>query len=193
MRLAWIFLLGAACGGGAVMLPKLAAHLWSNRHDSSQRSVAATGGVRAHTEEKFAFTAHAPIGQVAPLFGADGERAWAPEWEPEFLYPSPVRDIQGMVFTVRHGHTKAAWVNTEFNLKEGRIQYVYVLPDILITVISLQLTPMGNETHVEVEYARTALSAEGIARVRHMADQDRIAGPEWETQVNGYLQSRNGQ
>ncbi len=191
MKMTLLFLLGAVCGGGAAMLPKLAHHLHGASH-GDKKDAGVAGDTRAHTEERFAFTAHAAMEQVAPLFGADRERLWAPGWEPEIMYPSPVRDIQGMVFTVRHGHTKAAWVNTEFNLKEGQFQYVYVLPDILITVISLQLTPMGNETRVDVEYDRTSLSAEGDAGVHHMAEQDRKAGPEWELQVNSFLKAQKG-
>ena len=97
-----------------------------------------------------------------------------------------------MVFTVQHGNQKAVWVNTEFNLKDGRVQYVYVVPETLVTVISLQLTVMGNETRVDVGYDRTALNAEENARVQHLAEQDRQAGPEWAMQVNGYLKSRKG-
>lgn len=92
-----------------------------------------------------------------------------------------------MVFTVAHNHLRSTWVNSEYDLKSGRIQYVYVIPDALVTVITLRLTPVGEQTQVEVEYERTALSAEADAHVRHLAEGDRRAGPEWEAQVNGYL------
>jgi hypothetical protein len=100
----------------------------------------------------------------------------------------PAADEEGMVFTVAHDHLKAAWVNTEFDLKNGRIQYVYMIPDVLVTVITLRLRPEGDHTQVEVEYDRTALSPEADAHVRHMAEGDRTSGPEWEKQVNGYLE-----
>ena len=45
--------------------------------------------------------------QTAPLFGANEERKWAPDWKPQFVYPNPARDQQGMVFQVAHGHTPA--------------------------------------------------------------------------------------
>jgi hypothetical protein len=80
-------------------------------------------------------------------------------------------------------------VNTQFDLKNGRIQYVYVIPDALVTVITLQLKPDGDQTHVEVAYDRTALSAEADSHVHHMAEGDRNSGPEWEKQVNDYLGS----
>jgi hypothetical protein len=92
-----------------------------------------------------------------------------------------------MVFVAAHSHRKSVWVNTEFDAKKGRIRYVYVIPDMLVTLITLQLTPEGDKTRVEVEYDRTALSAEADAHVRHMAEGDCASGPEWEKQVNGYL------
>jgi hypothetical protein len=130
--------------------------------------------------------------QVAQLFGAEKERVWAPGWDPHFIHPVPASDEQGMVFAVAHGHLKSVWVNTEFDPKSGRIQYVYVIPDALVTMITIRLTPEGNQTRIEVEYDRTALSAEADAHVRHLAEQDRASGPDWEKQVNGYLQKGTG-
>ena len=54
----------------------------------------------AHTRTAFDFTVNAPLEQAAPLFGADKERVWAPGWNPQFLYPNPAHDQQGMVFQV---------------------------------------------------------------------------------------------
>jgi hypothetical protein len=186
MRGAWVFVIGAVCGAAGALLPRAAMHAHATLYET-HRGQTMSGTVRAHTEEKFVFTARAPMEQVAPLFGADRERVWSSKWEPTFIHPLPATDAQGMVFTVAHGHLASVWVNTVFDLKNGRVQYVYVIPDALATVITLQLTPQRNETHVEVEYARTALSAEADEHVRHMAEQDRSAGTEWETAVNEYL------
>src|ERR1700728_3310289 len=69
-------------------------------------------GAVVHVRNEFEFTAHAPYQVVAPLFGADGERAWAGgDWDPHFLYPQPAQDVQGAVFTIRHGHRQAYWIN----------------------------------------------------------------------------------
>jgi hypothetical protein len=67
------------------------------------------------------------------------------------------------------------------------VQYVYVIPDVLVTVITLKLRPDGNQTQVEVQYDRTSLSATSDSHVQHLAEQDRKSGPEWEAQINGYL------
>jgi hypothetical protein len=186
-----LFALGVVCGVVVMALPRIATHLhaaWRARHESGSTF----GSGRTHTEEKFTFTAHGSLEQVAPLFGADKERVWAPGWNPQFIYPLQAADQQGMVFTVAHGHRKSAWVNTELDLKNGRIQYVYVIPEALVTVITIRLTPDGKQTRVEVAYDRTSLSAEGDAHVRQMAEQDHKAGPEWEEQVNEYLKKSEG-
>jgi hypothetical protein len=188
VRGSWLFVIGAICGVAAAMVfPLAAAHLHAALH-GWHGAPSEPGGARVHTEEQFAFTANAPMDRVAPLFGAEKERVWAADWNPQFVYPLPATDKEGMVFTVAHGsHLRAAWVNTMFDLQNGRIQYVYVIPDAMVTIIHLKLAPAGQQTKVEVEYDRTALSAEADVHVRHMAEGDRRSGPEWEKQVNGWL------
>jgi len=191
MKGVWLFVIGALSGAAVMALPRVGTHLRATLRGPSA-SHEASGAVRAHTEEQFAFTAHAPMEQVAPLFGADKERVWAPGWDPQFIHPPQVTDELGMVFIVGHGHLKSVWVNTEFDPKAGRIQYVYMIPDALVTRITLKLTPEGNQTRVEVAYDRTALSAEADWHVQHMAEQDRSSGAHWEKQVNGYLERGKG-
>ena len=55
----------------------------------------------AHVKNRFTFTVNAPLRQAAPLFGPEGERAWAgDDWNPEFVFPVPAQDIEGAVFIV---------------------------------------------------------------------------------------------
>ncbi len=92
-----------------------------------------------------------------------------------------------MVFKVTHGDKTAVWVNTALDRTANRIQYVYVLPDVVVTVITLQLAPIAQSTHVAVTYSRTALEVAANDLVREMADRDRAAGREWDLQINTYL------
>ena len=81
----------------------------------------------AHVSSSFHFLVHAPLGRAAPLFGPEGERSWAgAEWDPQFLYPQPAKDVQGAVFTVQQGDRKSVWVATRFDVDGGRMQYVSV-------------------------------------------------------------------
>jgi hypothetical protein len=152
-------------------------------------SAAATLGA-LHTREQFDFIAHAPLHVAWPLFGADAERAWAPGWDPAFIWPAKAIDQEGMVFKIAHGERTAVWVNTAFDRASNRIQYVYVIPDIVITVISLRLVALRDSTRVEVTYERTALGDAAHDLVRAMAERDKAAGEEWSRQIGSHLRAQ---
>jgi hypothetical protein len=144
----------------------------------------------ARERAEFEFVAHGSYAQVFPLFGAEKERVWAgKEWAPTFVYPKPANDVQGAVFTVRHGHaTDVPWVNTAFDQQSGHVQYVYVIPNTLTTLIDIHIASQdAQNTRVDVMYERTALRAGADERVRRMAEHDRKSGPEWSEQINKYL------
>jgi hypothetical protein len=143
-----------------------------------------------HTREQFALIANAPFELAWPLFGAHKERDWAPGWNPSFVWPEKPVDREGMVFKVGHGDKAAIWVNTVFDETVRRIQYAYLIPDVLVTVITLKLEPNGDSTNVEVVYERTALAEAANRIVRDMAASDRVAGKEWSQQINTYLGQR---
>jgi hypothetical protein len=140
-----------------------------------------------HTREQFSLVANAPFEIAWPLFGADKERAWAPDWEPVFLWPEKAFDKEGMVFIIRQGAENAVWVNTVFDRTAKRIQYVYVIPDVVVTVITLVLTSRGDSTAIDVTYERTALAAAANEIVKDMAMRDRVAGTDWSRQINTHL------
>lgn len=141
-----------------------------------------------HTSVSFDFTVGASIDVAFPLFGADKERAWAPGWNPRYLWPDAAGDRQGMAFTVAHGNKTAFWVNTVFDRDAKQIQYVYVIPEVVVTVITLKLSPHSGTTDVQVTYDRTALTDDANHVVDEMAEQDKLAGPEWSAQIKGYLE-----
>jgi len=139
------------------------------------------------TREQFEFIADAPLDIAWPLFGANAERAWAPDWHPAFIWPATATDEEGMVFKVAQGDHIAVWVNTALDRAASRIQYVYVIPDLVVTVITLNLKETGPSTHVAVIYERTALADAAGDLVGQMAARDKMAGPEWARQINHHL------
>jgi hypothetical protein len=142
-----------------------------------------------HVSSSFTFNVNAPLQQAAPLFGPEGERAWAgDDWNPQFLFPVPARDVEGAVFTLRHGEDTAVWVNTLFDLDGGRMQYVYVLGNLLATTISVRLRAKDAlHTKVDVTYDRTALRPEANGHMTMLAQHDRKQGEVWEKAINDYL------
>ena len=149
---------------------------------------ASSTGTLLHTHNEFSFTVDAPFDQVVPLFGAEEERKWSAGWNPQFVYPTPARDQQGMVFTVAHDQLTSVWVNTALDLAAGHIQYAYVLEDAMAVLIDIHVTRQGaNKTDVKVAYERTALVPEANQHVQHFAKGDAGAGKEWGDAINAYL------
>lgn len=137
----------------------------------------------------FDFVVHAPYALTAPLFGPDGERAWAGKhWDPVFIHPLPAKDVEGAVFTVRHGTFNAVWVNTLFDIEGHHFQYVYFLPDLMVTLIDVRFNSVdANATAVDVTYTRTAITPQGNEHVLAMSEGDKAAGKDWQQAIQDYL------
>jgi hypothetical protein len=138
-----------------------------------------------HVSNSFELIVHAPLSRAAILFGPEGERCWAGQnWNPEFLYPQPGKDVQGAVFTVQHGPHKSVWVNTVFDTAGGQMQYVSFIPDTVVSTIDVRLTPVDpSSTRVQVTYARTALDVAANDDVDAMGKRDHESGPEWQQAI----------
>ena len=150
-----------------------------------------SSGTLYHVRTEFAFNIRAPYSIAAPLFGPEGERAWADGWDPHFLYPQPAQDIQGAIFQVSQGHRTSTWVNTVFNLEQGHIQYIYVIPEIMVTSIDIHFSkPSAETTGVRVAYERTALSSEANEHVRQFGEDDQNSGKVWGDDIERYLAAR---
>lgn len=146
----------------------------------------------AHVSNSIAFTVKASMHDAAPLFGPEGERVWSgDDWDPQFVFPTPARDVEGAVFTVHHGGHTAVWVNTLFDVDGGRMQYVYMLADLLVTTIDVRLHATdATHTKVDVTYVRTALRPEADEHVFALGKHDAEQGTVWEKAINTYLERR---
>jgi hypothetical protein len=144
---------------------------------------------RLHTQTSFDLLVHASYAVTAPLFGPEGERPWAGKhWDPQFIHPQPAADVEGAVFTIQHGPFHAIWVNTMFDVDGRHFQYVYFMPDIMVTVIDVSFKPVSaDSTGVHVVYTRTALTAEGNQHVTAMTEGDKKAAKEWQEGIDAYL------
>lgn len=148
-----------------------------------------TSSELAHVNNSFEFLVHASFDRTAPLFGPEMERKWAGDhWNPTFLYPERAKDIQGAIFTVPRAEGTSTWVNTVYDVSLGRMQYVYFIPDILVTTIDVHLTTVDKSTtRVAVTYARTALKVDANEHVRVLGVQDRENGTQWQQAIQAYL------
>jgi hypothetical protein len=133
-----------------------------------------------------------PYVEAAPLFGPLGERAWAGKhWDPKFVFPLPARDVEGAVFTVKHGPFSSVWVNTLLDVAGRHFQYVYFVPDVMVTMIDVRFKPIKTDsTQVNVVYTRTALTGAGNEHVAAMTKDDESAGKDWQQAIDHYLANR---
>jgi len=139
---------------------------------SQVKAGSAEAAAPVRVSNRFEFVVEAPMERAAPLF----------------VYPQPVKDEEGAVFTVLHGGQKSVWVNTVFDLAGGRMQYVAMVPEAMVSTIDVRLRAAGTKaTRVEVNYVRTALDAELNEHVTALGAQDRESGPEWAKAIAGCL------
>jgi hypothetical protein len=156
---------------------------------SAQEKPAAGDSSLAHVRHSFVVMVNASYADTAILFSPVGERAWAgTDWNPQFLYPRPERDEEGAVFTVKHGGHESVWVNSIRDMESRHFQYVYFIPDALVTVIDVRFFPISaGTTKVEVTYTRTALNVDANPHVRALGVSDAGNGTEWQQAIEKYL------
>jgi hypothetical protein len=142
-----------------------------------------------HIRNAFHLTVNASYEATTPLFGPLGERGWlGEEWNPIFLYPQPAKDEEGSVFTVSRGLYHSVWVNTLFDKVQRHFQYVYFVPDLMVTVVDVNFKPAGaNSTSVDVVFTRTAITAKGNELVTEVSESDKSAAERWRLKIDNYL------
>jgi hypothetical protein len=132
----------------------------------------------------------APPGRVFPLFEPVGEREWAADWEPEFLYPRSGAAEVGAVFTTRHpGEADTIWTITAHDPARFHLTYLRVTPGSCVGLVDIGCdgAPDGT-THAAVTYAFTALGEAGNNFLAGFTEEHYQAYmASWETAINYFL------
>jgi hypothetical protein len=118
------------------------------------------------------FRLEAPLVRVLLLFTAEGERSWAPGWEPVILSGAVER---GSAFATRsHNGIETTWIVADYRPAEGRVSYARLAQGSNIGLVDVTCTPAeGGGTVVTVRYTLTGVSEQGRAFVR-MIDEWRV-------------------
>jgi hypothetical protein len=120
------------------------------------------------------FRLDAPLAQVFPLFTAEGERRWAPGWEPVILSGAGER---GSAFVTR-GHTgiETTWIVADYRPSEGRVSYARLAQGSNIGLVDVVCTAAEDGgTYISVRYTLTGVSEHGRAFVREFLEPVRYA------------------
>jgi hypothetical protein len=110
------------------------------------------------------FVLPAPLADVMPLFTAEGERAWAPGWEPAYA-DSPTHEV-GQVWTTA-GPPETTWVTVRADTDS--VRYARVALGDSAGLVTVSCAPDAAGTRVTVAYDLSALSPAGEARLAEFA------------------------
>ena len=106
------------------------------------------------------FHLNAPLAQVFPLFTAQGERAWAPGWEPRIL--SGAEERGSAFITTAHNGSPITWIVIDYRPAQGHASYARLVQDSNIGIVDVACTEAaGGGTDISVRYTLTAVSEAG--------------------------------
>lgn len=110
-----------------------------------------TGSLRLPVAPERAFT----------FFTPEGERAWAPGWEPEYLHPEDGTLAPGLLFRTTAGGEPTFWA--VLTMVDGEaISYARIVPNSRAGVVTVECDDApGGGTLVTVSYDLTATSEAG--------------------------------
>lgn len=114
-----------------------------------------------HTKE---FRINQPIDIVFPLFSAEGEKLWVPDWDYVNIMGSNELHEDYIFLTQTHDHasTKAIWLVKQYKPESYLVQFYKVEPEDKVGIITVQCESIGTElTQVEVTYEYVGLSIKG--------------------------------
>ena len=134
------------------------------------------------------FRLEAPLARVMPLFTAEGERSWAPGWEPVILSGEVER---GSAFvTHADGGIETTWIVIDYRPTEGRASYARLAQGSNIGLVDVSCTEAeGGGTVVTVRYTLTGVSEQGRALVREFLEPQHYAKmiDEWRVATSAAL------
>ena len=154
-----------------------------------QAAPAGAAGAAALEQRTQSFTImlKGAVADVTPFFGPVREAEWAPTWTPRFIHPAEGAQREGVVFTTASANGKERlWLLTAYDVKKGRIEYVFVTPGFTANEIKIRVLPDGEkQCRAVITYRHSALALEGNEEVvkldAHWAEQQRV---HWETAIN---------
>jgi hypothetical protein len=111
------------------------------------------------------FELAAPLEVVRPLFTAEGERRWAPGWEPVWPDDAHTHEV-GEVWRTS-GVLPTTWVTVEAG--EDQVRYARVSVEDSAGLVTVAFTQADGRTTVTVAYDLTALSDAGAQRLDEFA------------------------
>ena len=119
-----------------------------------------------------------------PLFTAEGERAWAPGWEPVFA-DDPHPDEPGQVWTTNAHGVTTVWVTVARSSTSAT--YARVTPGDSAGTVTVTCRDVPEGCKVEVAYDLSALSEAGHHRLQGFAHGFDVMLEQWQRLTRALL------
>jgi hypothetical protein len=157
---------------------------------SPSSPAAAEAGARTQVRRTGEVVVALPLERAFPLVTADGERLWAPGWEPVVHWPGDGSPAAGAVFsTAGHDGVATHWVVVDWEPARHRVRYARVTPGLRAGTVEVECRASGPaSTIARVTYDLVALSAAGDADLASWSAEwyrDFLAG--WERDIAAAL------
>ena len=129
--------------------------------------------------------------EIMPLYCPVRELDWCEYWAPKAVYSNSGLVEKNCIFTTSHGEYDVVWIVTDYDVEAGRVEMVYHVPNVLVTLLEIQLTPInGHTARAEITYTKTAISEEGIKALEEFTKESYDQTMDsWEKAMNHYLET----
>ena len=124
---------------------------------------AADPGERIHVRRTAELVVSAPLERAFPLFTPEGERLWAPGWNPVHQFPADGTAVAGAVFsTVDDEGRSTLWVIVDWQPERHHLRYARITPGHRAGTVEVDCRARDERsTIVRVTYELTSLSRQG--------------------------------
>ena len=129
-----------------------------------------------------------------PLFSAEGEKLWVPDWDYVPVSGSAQMHEDFIFMTSNHDYstTNAIWLVKKYQPEYHYVQFYKVEPEDKVTLVTVKCEALSiNRSRVTVEYEYSALSDKGRDFIddHGQSDYEAFIG-QWKVLLEGYLGGR---
>lgn len=120
------------------------------------------------------FRLDASCAQVFPLFTAEGEKRWAPGWDPQMLSGDTDRGTVFKTVNARDSR-ETVWIVTAYEPERYRVSYARIAQGSNMGLVDVVCTESGTGAAISVRYTLTGLDAAGAEFVREFLSDAQYA------------------
>lgn len=144
-----------------------------------------------HTES---FEINQPVQVLFPLFSAEGEKLWVPEWNYENIMGGTELHEDYVFITKTHDHasTDAIWIVKRYEPENYCVQFYKVEPEDKIGIIEVVCTQLTDaDTEVQVTYEYIGLSDKGNQFIKKFTSSEyKQFIAEWKSLLISYFNQK---